>query len=430
MDINSIAKKLQTEGAINIFNTVYSYFEKGIPEEEKNSELIEDIVIETIDSVYEQSDFDKFFKFIDLLKNKYPQIYIDQFDFIDPFLVEYYCFEQDNDKIKDAFANFAQYPLYEFPTFVSTVNILNNFQYDKIALKAISDNFEKITSQNDLDKTALGEYKKYLFYTKLEEFLDQNPNIQINETEKIEAFFSPFKINLISKGSSFILDKFITKENFCAEEYSKLISTDVKQGLKYLRFGFLQYMQNLNFSFSFTGALADKLLKYFDRENEGQEAVPAKFFDLDKDSFKHYLLFYEKPPESYIMPQIIAHLWGSVYFYEFLYTQKIIPEITYQVTLEILRQLKGQVISCHIFDLWKYNFVHHWTKPESISEEYFKAKRKLFEKTKEVNGTKNPDVAETFKNELEALGDAAKYIYEESEEDFFILSDGEFFDEF
>ena len=89
----------------------------------------------------------------------------------------------------------------------------------------------------------------------------------------------------------------------------------------------------------------------------------------------------------------IGTLWGSVYLYDFLLSREIIADSMYRDIMKSVGALKKDVIKAFRKSLWKYDFVHRWTPPDSVSDDDFAAESELFAKTTETQ---------------EPLGDARK----------------------
>jgi len=72
--------------------------------------------------------------------------------------------------------------------------------------------------------------------------------------------------------------------------------------------------------------------------------------------------------------------------------------------------LKGHYIGFNLIDLWEFNYVHIWGKPDSVSETEFQEEEKLFRKTYLLIRTNFDDYTKEIKDELDNLENLAKYI--------------------
>jgi hypothetical protein len=80
----------------------------------------------------------------------------------------------------------------------------------------------------------------------------------------------------------------------------------------------------------------------------------------------------------------ISILWGSVYLYDFLLSKEIVTDSMHRDIMETVDVLKKDVIKAFGTSLWKYDFVHRWTPPDSVSDDDFAAESELFLKTTET----------------------------------------------
>lgn len=69
---------------------------------------------------------------------------------------------------------------------------------------------------------------------------------------------------------------------------------------------------------------------------------------------------------------------GIPYIYDFLKETMIIGDTTYEKTLSHVDKVKKDVISGLEDELWMYDFVHRWERPDCISREAFEAESEAF----------------------------------------------------
>jgi len=103
-------------------------------------------------------------------------------------------------------------------------------------------------------------------------------------------------------------------------------------------------------------------------------------------------------------------IWGSVFVYDFLYSNKLISEIIYSHNFHILQHLKGIFISSYISSLWKYNYVHTWQKPDGVTEIEFLEEAKIFKKSFTFGNYSFEDLKDQITDELSKIGELGKII--------------------
>jgi len=111
-------------------------------------------------------------------------------------------------------------------------------------------------------------------------------------------------------------------------------------------------------------------------------------------------------------PEMNTVLWGSVYVFDFLYKYNIISEKTFLDFMETSKELKGKVIGQYTADLWNSNFIHHWEKPDCISETEFVEESKIFEKSISLEYQKFTRLRSSIAEELSKIGELSQFIIE------------------
>ena len=80
-------------------------------------------------------------------------------------------------------------------------------------------------------------------------------------------------------------------------------------------------------------------------------------------------------------PNAFGVLWGIPYVYDFLLAQGAVSQRIHQAALDTAQTLKEQIIRENISALWQYDFVHSWSRPDSIDPDLFKEEAELFRRT-------------------------------------------------
>ncbi len=107
---------------------------------------------------------------------------------------------------------------------------------------------------------------------------------------------------------------------------------------------------------------------------------------IDRVEFRKYLI----GMDSFLSSNdnnLFLMLWGAVYLYDFLYEQGVISKLIYNSAQKVFSWTKEDVLSAYSKNLWKYNFIHNWSKPDSVGQYVFEQEEKLF-----INTFHNKDV--------------------------------------
>jgi len=136
---------------------------------------------------------------------------------------------------------------------------------------------------------------------------------------------------------------------------------------------------------------------------------PDSFFKVTKNVYQKYL----NSIKGIVKEEndlLFLSIWGGVYVYDFLKSMDIISDETYNNFLNINKQLKGKAIHNNIEYLWKFDFIHTWKKPDSVSETEFEAEKSIFEKTFENYISNFSKAKYLFREELHNIGELSEYI--------------------
>ena len=180
---------------------------------------------------------------------------------------------------------------------------------------------------------------------------------------------------------------------------------------------FLKEMSNKNFRFVLSGRLWDKMLIFWEEQTKKKKQNPNEYFSIQTNEFELYLTSLSGDYFVDNRPEKIAILWGSVYVYDFLHSIGLINQSTYNDFKETSKILKGTVIGQNTSDLWNANFVHEWTKPESISEIEFEEEEKIFRKSFFLKPLQFSKLKSEISVELKTIGELSEYILRGSKTD-------------
>ena len=143
---------------------------------------------------------------------------------------------------------------------------------------------------------------------------------------------------------------------------------------------FCKYMlEQKDMRFAPSGELFTGLVKIFTDPEEHRGSISADFFALSRESFRDHLIKLGSLLSSQ-WPKVAALPWIAPYFYDFLLEYGVVEKTCHQEALEIIGELKEEVIRGYSNRLWEFSFVHTWTAADSVPEEEKAAEKEKFEK--------------------------------------------------
>lgn len=400
--------KYTNDNILEIFDTAYDFFSNELPNEFIENYDVGEVILEVKGHQEAAKEFDKVLKFTKLLQEKQPKLYGENFQYFDDFLVDYYCFQGKKTEVAIAFSNFMKYPVQDFDKYLTSFKKLIFFQQIELLEKAIEHNFDDVATSEKLLIGADYELAICKFYLTLEALYDKN-----------YTFFNKedFSEMLIKYGFEFnetvllSIEKGVFKPIMIENIVPNFIN-DRKNCLIELKGYFLRYMKEKNFSFPLSGNLFDKIIIFLNEHTLKKKIKPNLYFPVQANEFEKYLtelsggFFVENEAE------MVAVLWGSVYLYDFLRSYEIIDQETHTGFIQTTKQLKGKVIATYYQDLWNFNFVHSWQKPDSISEIEYIEEEKIFRKSFNFKQISFEQFKNEISEELANIGELSEYIIE------------------
>ena len=350
-------------------------------------------------------NFDNIIKFIDIIKNKQPELYKESFVYLNEFLVEYYCFHQDTSKVDEVFSLYIENPVEDYDKFLSCFKSIKFYQHSELLNRAIVESYHSVeTSERILGGGV--DLSMAKFYIILQEFFEEKKDFdKIAFSAELEKYGFEFNDDSFSA-----LKDGLFESHLSVEGLNTLFTEDSVRVIIILRGYFLRYMYDRGFEFYLSGHIWDRMLGFWQENNKKRKTFDY-YFRVSTDSFEEFLsdfsdMFIDNKPE------MIAILWGSVYIYEFLHKVEIISTKVYQDFLKTSQKMKGSFIGIFTHDLWRSNFVHHWQKPDSVSEDEFREEHNIFNKSLYFKRNDFDKINHFMSEELEKIGPLADYIIE------------------
>ena len=393
---------------LDIFDDTCEFFSQELPEGFTDEYDAIEVILEIAGHIESAKKFDKVLKFINIIQKHQPELYKKSFVYLNEFLVEYYCFHQNRSKVDEAFSLYIENPVEDYDNFLSCFKSIKFYQYSELLNRAIVESYHTV----DTSSRILGggvDLSMSKFYITLQEFFEEKKDFdKITFSAELEEYGFEFNDDFFSA-----LKDGLSESHLSVEELKTLFAEDSVRVIIILRGYFLRYMYERGFEFYLSGHIWDKMLSFWLEDNKKRKTFDS-YFRVSTDSFEEHLTAFS---DMFIdnKPEMIATLWGSVYIYEFLYKLEIISIEVYHDFLKTSQKLKGNIIGIFTPDLWASNFIHHWQKPDTVSETEFNEEHKIFAKSISLGYDDFSVVREVISEELTKIGDLADYIIEGGE---------------
>ncbi len=398
--IEKLWKRYIKENGLNIYDDACEYFSQEITNKAKEEYDLVEMVIEIMGRLKEETEFDKAAKFVETVKANNPDFYKKEvFLYADKFLITYYSFKQEYEKLKETFKFYDNDPLQDYDLFLTVFNKLIYTQQTELLSHTITKNLDKVIACDTLIEGAEKELqitKGNLLGQEIYEKFKGAPeqlSIARKKTSKYDLFGEEF-------------DPFFVSPMIGLKEIEK---RPRDEAFIILNIYFNRYMHNKGVPFYLSTEIAILLERYFSKANARIKKI-EKYSDIDVDSFEETIT---NTTNKFLFTdevKVIVAYWGSVYFYDFLHEHNFISQASHQKNQEAIMELKARAIVEYFPSLWKANFVHHWPKPNFVSENEFIYENKLFHKSAEIKNSPFNEIKDQLGEEISQLGALADYI--------------------
>ncbi|OYT17169.1 MAG: hypothetical protein B7C24_03915 [Bacteroidetes bacterium 4572_77] len=395
------------EDILKIFDLTYDFFSKELPKEFIEDYDVGEILTETRGHHETAKEFDKVVKFSNLLMEKQPKLYQEHFQYFDDFLIDYYCFHKDRNKVEKSFANFVINPFQDFDQYLISFKKLLFYEHTDILDNAIIKNYKETYLSEQLIGNASEDLTLSKFHITLEAF-SQKENDTVFDRGKFLEILEEYEFDFDEKFLAAI--EIGMQEQISNENIATAFLNDRTHFITTLEMYFLKYMQERKFSFALSGWLWYKVLAFWEENNKKNKCKPNVYFRVHTKVLEKYLSGLRGDMFLDNKSQMIAVLWGSIYIYDFLKSIEIINQKTFDIFIEASKVLKGIIIGQHTSDLWNSNFVHLWAKPDSISATEFIEEEKIFKKSILFKNQNFNELQSEISEELANLGELSSHI--------------------
>jgi len=406
--------KYTRENTLDIFDITCDFFSGELPREFLEKYDVVEVIVETKGHHVEAKEFERVLKFLRLLKDKQPELYMENFQYLDDILVDYYCFHRDNKQVEAAFANFMNDPLQDYDQFFSCFKKLLFYQHFDLLDRAITRNFNDVVESDKLWGNPEYDLAICKFYLELEILWKKSSTVF--PEEQIENVMQRYGFDPDQEMLSTV-EQCIFSDVCNLASPERIFIEDKRKFRFMLQWYFMKYMKTKGVGFALSGRIFEKMLSYWEGNIKKKKRKLDLYFSVQPKKFEKHLvdltgdLFYDNKPE------MVAALWGGVYIYDFLRSIELISQKTYDDFLEQSRRLKGIVIGQFYSNLWEYAFVHTWGRPDGVSENEFEEENKIFRKSYSFRLEDFDKFKKEISPELERIGELAGYIIEGGKQD-------------
>jgi hypothetical protein len=380
------------------FEGALEFLTNQIDDEFKKKYSINDIILTIIETLRYNEYPEELYSMWLLIKEKYPDIYPENFEKIDFKIIEYLLCEKKFDEIEAPLENIINYPTKDLIGTIVCYNHLMCYHQTELFDKVITRNYEELADHENTTPMLAENFAVTKLMLLIQEMYENKDLDRKRLSDELAIYDFEFTDKIFEK---FEYEWF--KPVLSEDELKQVFKEHDGQRHHILNSYFQRYMHERGFDFYLPYHLTYFFDIYFQDIHYDYDDF-NEYYNAESDLFSDFLvnLYYSVDKRS--SSRVFFVLWGLVYFYDFLLESGYISKSVYDNAQKIILEEKAWAILKYHNMLWKNSFVHHWQKPDSINEEEFINEKYLFLNTMGILNLPIQDFMQINEEELKEMG--------------------------
>jgi hypothetical protein len=373
MKISEFIKNYEDNSILDLYSPIKVFFSKKISKKVIEEFDLVEILFEFYDECNKFKQFEKIIEISEIIKKNNPKLHLEVAEYLYGYLIDYYIYQNQKENLEEPINYFISNPVETIDSFLQIFKKLVSYQYIDIVDKMIVQCFDKILKAPNLIGDVTEDLRIAKFELSVEKLLDKNNFVDPLEMEKEIKHYDMKIIDKDAKLFSLLLIE------FPEEELKEKFVINKGDCLNIIGIFFRKYMKAKNICFPLSTIIYYGILDYWLEHSKNKEKDTNKYFSLEQKKFDSFLgkksgsFFFNNMQEVYII------LWGSQYVYDFLKSINFINEKTHKESINLIYDLKKNLMEDMKNSLWEYNFVFTWAKPDSYNDIQYNQEKLLFE---------------------------------------------------
>ena len=311
-----------------------------------------------------------------------PELYAQEYPYFDKFLVQYYLHTNELEKVQASLVRFKENPGQGIDEMLRVLDFLKFSNATEIATDLCRATYRLVENSPDVIGGTEAELGGIILMDLMEQAYQK---IQQGQGVDWNNFLAEAKKSGYEADQEWIDDihQDLTEDLEINEQFFQGFKKQQSRGklLRSLSVNFHKYMASeKQVSFICSQGIWETVMKFLVdyRDLKGKQlAHPDSWFGFSQIQLERFVArqiggFFSLGPAAGFVT-----LWGIPYLYDFLSAKQIIRPEIHQRALVSASELKKQLIA-GFSQLWKFDFVHRWLPPESVSEADWDAEAKQF----------------------------------------------------
>ncbi|MFC1712804.1 hypothetical protein ACFL6S_03995 [Candidatus Poribacteria bacterium] len=339
-------------------------------------------LLEMLDELTSRNLIEQLLFFTDKIKTKQSDLYKKEYHYFDNFLVKYYLYRDDKDKVAESLARFMEDPVPGIDYMIALLDYLQFYGYTDITVKLCRRTYLPVMKSPELMPGSEWDLGYLIFIDMVEKAYR---HIQSGETVDWEAFVEEAEKYGYGGGQESAADirDCLTGELEGGEAFAASFRENREESTYALVWAFLKHMlDQKDMPFVCSNHITNGVLEFLAEKKPRSKSIsPNTYFGFSRSEFEPYLAQEMGGFMSMQQARAMGTLWGIVYLYDFLLSKEIIADSMHRGVIRTVSLLKKDAIKGFSKSLWRYDFVHRWNPPDSVSGDDFAAESELSSQT-------------------------------------------------
>jgi hypothetical protein len=330
----------------------------------------------------ESCNIERYINLVNILEKCNPEVFNEGYDYLIDEFINYHVFIGNLEKVQKYMGLFIENSLKGIDQTMESFRSIIYYGHDKLAVEIATKCWKGISDSDEILEESKKEFAEVISFNMIRQLCCELKSSGNIEDEKVIPYFGGSNLKLNSQWLKIIRNSLNGESDdllvdFCTEAKRK-------ESLQRIMGAFIDKLVNeKDVGFTLSAIMGDKILYYFEKRkmNKYKISNTEDYFSIEAQDLDKFLQEVFEGLLSYDYMMETAFLWIIPYFYDFLYSKKIISKYLYNKVIKGLKESKKNYIRRNSSTLWKYDFVHRWNKPDHMSDTDFQQESLLFKNT-------------------------------------------------
>lgn len=339
------------------------------------------LVVEMHDALVNHNRLAQELEFIDKVREQKPDIYAQEFIYLNSFLVKYHLFLGQPEQVWPALEPYIDDPFHGIDLIFEVLSYLKLYGMGELSEQFCRQLYQPIQQSSELLPGTEFPLGSLITMRHLEQIAHQLQQGASPDWDALATVAQEYGLVEVKKWLADVQPGLTSPVSGEHPEFAQNFKQDQNQVLYPLAYSFCQAMstqKQMPFVTSYT--LWEIIARYWqDRKlPKSHLADPDRYFRLEQEDVLDALegMMYDWMTMDIV--SAFALVWGIPYVYEFLLERQVISPPVCQQAIAVSTDLKTELMNRVPNSLWMFDFVHRWQPPDGVLAEDFTAEVEKF----------------------------------------------------